>query len=82
MTPERHRNIEEFSASAVRSTAETKMIAESQGFCYVSQVQGPFKGGGEYVRVTRRDGYWWLQVGAGREAENRAVEGKAICVDW
>ena len=84
MTPEPH-DIKEFSASASAAsnyTAEKEMIEESDGFCYVSQVQGPFEGGGEYVRVTRRAGRWWLEVGAGEETGRRTVEGKATCVYW
>jgi hypothetical protein len=38
-----------------------RMIKTEEGFCCLSGVAGAYRGAGELVRITVRDGYWYLE---------------------
>lgn len=60
-----------------RGEPKVKMIARSEGFCFLSYVAGHFAGAGETARVTiGADGYWYLDCATGQELWVRAVSVK------
>jgi hypothetical protein len=60
-----------------RGEPKVRMIARSEGFCFLSHVGGHFEGGGESARVTvGPDGYWYLDCVTGQDLWVRAMSVK------
>ncbi|MEQ8274205.1 MAG: hypothetical protein RMA76_05530 [Deltaproteobacteria bacterium] len=62
----------------------TEMSLTSRAFCYLTKVSGQFRGGAEFVRISRNEdsgsGRWYLRAGAGAAAGNAGTRGTARCV--
>jgi hypothetical protein len=56
--------------------AAVPMGSTSDRFCFLTAVQGRFKGGGESVQVYISGGSWWL----GGSSQQEAVAARALCI--
>lgn len=55
-------------------------LPADEGLCFLTQITGEFDGGGEGVRVFRRDGQWQVRAKAACEQNQGVCESKPVKV--
>ena len=58
--------------------SEVEMIGTNEGFCYLTEVKGYFRGGAEAVWIRTRGGSWYL----GGKSNQDGVGASARCWKW